>query len=739
MADISILSRLVNGIQRNVDLSTNTLVVDKVKFGGGSGTDLSKAILDRLISLQDGSDVGASYHTHDSRYFTESELSSATSSSGSDLIGDDNTYTNFTPAASTVKGALAGIDSALATSSDGKVKVSGTDTTKDYLSASITAGSGLSSTITNPGADEVLDLAVNVDGSTIEINADTLRVKDAGITNAKIATGIDAAKIADGSVSNTEFQYLDGVTSSIQTQINSKAADSIVIKKDGSVPFTAAQSMGGFKLTNVADPTAAQDAATKAYVDANLQGLKPKEAVRAGTTGPIDLSHQLEAGDAIDGVTLVAGDRVLVKDQALPEENGVYVVQASGAAVRATDFDSLSPIDEVNGAYTFIQEGGQAGQGWVQQGTVSTIGVDPIAFVHFNDASTLTGGDMITKTGNNLSVDLATDAGLESSNPGNAAGQLRVKLDGSTLARSASGLKVADAGITETQLATSVAGAGLSGGAGSALSVNVDASTIEINTDTLRVKDLGVTAAKLAADSVTTSKILDANVTLAKMAADSVDENKIKSTTMSASGAITGGSGTKLAVAVDSSTIEISANALRVKDAGITLAKLAADSVDENKIKSSSHDASLSGGSGTVLSVASSPRGLKSMVAGESMAANTSFLVRFALTGETAGRVYKADKDATSVHAYMAIGIALKTSAVSAGDSVDVTFEGTHTLGSSDTPFSSSDIGKPVYLTASGGFSVTAPTSTNEAVWRVGIVESTTKIWVGTMQLNGIN
>jgi hypothetical protein len=65
-------------------------------------------------------------------------------------------------------------------------------------------------------------LSVNVDASTIEINSDTLRVKDAGITNAKVATGIDAAKLADGSVSNTEFQYLDGVTSAIQTQLNAR-------------------------------------------------------------------------------------------------------------------------------------------------------------------------------------------------------------------------------------------------------------------------------------------------------------------------------------------------------------------------------------------------------------------------------------------------------------------------------------------------------------------------------------
>ena len=74
---------------------------------------------------------------------------------------------------------------------------------------------------------------------------------------------------------------------------------------------------------------------------------------------------------------------------------------------------------------------------------------------------------------------------------------VRVKLDGSTIARSASGIKVASAGITGTELNTSVAGNGLAGGGGSALSVNVDGSTVEINSDTLRVKDAGIVAAKL--------------------------------------------------------------------------------------------------------------------------------------------------------------------------------------------------------------------------------------------------
>ena len=88
---------------------------------------------------------------------------------------------------------------------------------------------------------------------------------------------------------------------------------------------------------------------------------------------------------------------------------------------------------------------------------------------------------------------------------GSSGATIAVEADGSTLSVGASGVKVADAGITATQIATSVAGAGLAGGAGTALSVSVDDSTVEINTDTVRVKDAGITLAKqanMAADRI---------------------------------------------------------------------------------------------------------------------------------------------------------------------------------------------------------------------------------------------
>lgn len=106
--------------------------------------------------------------------------------------------------------------------------------------------SGAGSIVAGDGLDKTGNtLSVNVDDSTIEINADALRVKAAGISDNEVATGIDAAKLADGSVSNTEFQYLGNVTSDIQTQLDAKLEN---IVEDTSPELGGDLDVGGFAI-----------------------------------------------------------------------------------------------------------------------------------------------------------------------------------------------------------------------------------------------------------------------------------------------------------------------------------------------------------------------------------------------------------------------------------------------------------------------------------------------------------
>lgn len=147
-------------------------------------------------------------------------------------------------------------------------------------------------------------------------------------------------------------------STTVVTNLNADTVDgkhsTALILVDGTQAFSGDQSMGGNKLTNVATPVADTDAANKAYADAISAGMSPKESVRVATAIARTLASHFEDGDVIDGVTLVTGDRVLVKDQVDATENGIYVVAASGAPSRASD---LAAAASANGAFCLVLEG----------------------------------------------------------------------------------------------------------------------------------------------------------------------------------------------------------------------------------------------------------------------------------------------------------------------------------------------------------------------------------------------
>lgn len=168
---------------------------------------------------------------------------------------------------------------------------------------------------------------------------------------------------------------------------------------------TADVAWGTYKITGLGDPTNAQDAATKAYVDAVKTGLDVKDSVRVATTANITLSGT----QTVDGVAVVAGDRVLVKDQSTGSQNGIYVV-AAGAWSRATDADANAEVTA--GLFVFVAEGTtNADSGWVlTTNDAITVGTTALTFVQFSGAGQVTAGAGLTKSGNTLDVGTASTA-----------------------------------------------------------------------------------------------------------------------------------------------------------------------------------------------------------------------------------------------------------------------------------------------------------------------------------------
>jgi hypothetical protein len=184
------------------------------------------------------------------------------------------------------------------------------------------------------------------------------------------------------------------------TDATSDATASKLVKRDAS---------GNAK---VATPTDAAHIATKGYVDAARQGLDVKQSVRVATTDPINLSSDLNAGDTIDGVTLVAGDRVLVKNQSTALENGIYVATTSGAASRSSDANGTADTGELKpGTFTFVEEGSvNSDKGFVvsTNGTI-TIDSTSIAWTQFSGAGSFTAGDGISQSGNTINVNVTAN------------------------------------------------------------------------------------------------------------------------------------------------------------------------------------------------------------------------------------------------------------------------------------------------------------------------------------------
>lgn len=162
--------------------------------------------------------------------------------------------------------------------------------------------------------------------------------------------------------------------------------------------------MSGAKIAALGTPTTDTDAATKAYVDSVAQGIDAKASCLVATTANITLSGT----QTIDGVSVSAGQRVLVKDQSAAAQNGIYVC-AAGAWSRASDADAW---DELVAAFTFIEQGtNNANSGYICTVTAGgTLGSTAVTWTQFSGAGQISAGAGMTKTGNTLNVNTASSS-----------------------------------------------------------------------------------------------------------------------------------------------------------------------------------------------------------------------------------------------------------------------------------------------------------------------------------------
>nr|DAL65676.1 MAG TPA_asm: Capsid decoration protein [Caudoviricetes sp.] len=187
---------------------------------------------------------------------------------------------------------------------------------------------------------------------------------------------------------------LASTISNFDTQVRTSRLDQMAAP-------TAAVSMNSQRLTNLATPTVATDGATKGYVDAAVNGTDWKQSVRVATTANIaTLSGLL----TIDGVTLVANDRVLVKDQTTASANGIYVAN-SGAWARATDADENAEVTA--GLAVMVTEGTtNADTQWrLITNDAITVGTTNLTFTQIGAGSSYTQGTGISIAGNVISID----------------------------------------------------------------------------------------------------------------------------------------------------------------------------------------------------------------------------------------------------------------------------------------------------------------------------------------------
>ena len=338
--------------------------------------------------------------------------------------------------------------------------------------------SGSNNTLSNIGNSSLTNSSVTYNGVTVALGASgTITASTTAALTVSTGLQLNSGSTFDGSTAKTisidstvatltGVQVLTGKTingpdNTLTNIANSSLANSAITIGTTSISLGGSSlTLGGLTSVEVTqNPLTDYQLATKLYVDNVAQGLDAKASCLYGTTNNIALSGlgTQAGGEWLSSLT--AGDRILVKSQSAPAENGIWLA-AAGSWTRAPD---MSDWSEVPHAFTFIQDGATlADTGWVcTAASTGTIGVTAMPWTQFSGAGTYTAGTGLTLTGTVFSITntAVTPASYGAANKTltatvNAQGQLTALAD---TAIAIANTQVSGLGTMSTQNASSVA------------------------------------------------------------------------------------------------------------------------------------------------------------------------------------------------------------------------------------------------------------------------------------------